>query len=127
MRAMFVFTSMRREILSYFKMADSRKRGRSADKEIKNKPSPKKSARIAVWKEEEVLALLSIMKEETILYNLDSAKTPKEKRSAYKHVAVKLEQKGTLCCLITCIYMIYIWNPESVVYVRLLYPLVFKF
>ena len=74
-------------------MADSRKRGRS-DKGIKN--SRKKSARIGSWKEEEVLALISILKEETISYNLDNAKTPKEKRSAYKHVAVKLAQKGTI-------------------------------
>ena len=35
------------------------------------------------------------MKEEIILYNLDNAKTPKEKRSAYRHVAVQLEEKGS--------------------------------
>ncbi|CAB3979906.1 Hypothetical predicted protein [Paramuricea clavata] len=76
-------------------MADSRKRGRSDDK-VKNNRSPKKSARISSWKDEEVLALLSIMKEETILYNLDNDKTPKEKRSAYRHVAAKMEQKALL-------------------------------
>ena len=41
------------------------------------------------------------MKEETILYNLDHAKTAKEKRNAYRHVAVQLEEKGTYSVHVT--------------------------
>ena len=79
-------------------MADSCKRGRSKSPANKS-PSPKKS-RCFVWKED-VSALLTIMKEETILYNLDHAKTPKEKRSAYRHVAVQLEEKVTYSLHVT--------------------------
>lgn len=77
-------------------MTDSRKRGCSTtlkEGAAKKASSPKKSKSFA-WSDQDVSALLAIMKEETILFNLDNAKTPKEKRSAYKHVAVKLEEKG---------------------------------
>ena len=40
--------------------------------------------------------LLEVMKEETILFSLDNAETPKEKRVAYKNVQVKLENKGKI-------------------------------
>ena len=80
-------------------MADSRKR-RCAKSPANKSPSPKKS-RWFVWKDQDVSALLTIMKEETILYNLDHAKTPKEKRSAYRHVAVQLEEKGTYSVHVT--------------------------
>ena len=36
------------------------------------------------------------MKEETIAYNLDHAKTPKEKRAAYNDIIVKLQNKGEI-------------------------------
>lgn len=44
--------------------------------------SPQKSRGIS-WKNENVQLLLEVMKEETILFSLDNAKTPKEKRAAY--------------------------------------------
>ena len=41
--------------------------------------------------------LLEVMKEETILFSLDNAETPKEKEgAAYKNVQVRLENKGKL-------------------------------
>ena len=40
--------------------------------------------------------LLEVMKEETILFSLDNAETPKEKRVVYKNVQVKLENKGKI-------------------------------
>ena len=98
-------------------MADGRKRGRSTDiNESQHKLSPKK-ARISLWTDNEVLTLLSIMKEETIMHNLDNAKTPKEKRSAYKYVAVKLEQKGIPYAvhLSTLAYFFCIWNPKYLI------------
>ena len=48
------------------------------------------------WKESEVRALLDLMKEETIAFNFDNAKTPKEKRSGYSVVQVQLENKGKI-------------------------------
>ena len=36
------------------------------------------------------------MREETISYNLENTKTPKEKRSAYVHVKVQLENRGKI-------------------------------
>ena len=48
------------------------------------------------WKETEVRALLDVMKEETIAFNLDNAKTPKEKRSGYFIVEVQLENRGKI-------------------------------
>jgi hypothetical protein len=77
-------------------MAASLKHGRSkspSKSPTKKSTSPRKS-RSFIWSDENVSELLSIMKEETILYNLNNAKTPKEKRSAYRHVAAKLEEKG---------------------------------
>ena len=46
--------------------------------------------------ESEVRALLDLMKEETIAFNLDNAKTPKEKRLGYSVVQVQLENKGKI-------------------------------
>ena len=46
--------------------------------------------------ESEVRALLGLMKEETIAFNLDNAKTPKEKRSGYSVVQVQLENRGNI-------------------------------
>ena len=57
--------------------------------------SPQKS-RGTSWKNADVQLLLEVMKEETILFSLDNAKTPKEKRAAYKNVQVKLQNKGKL-------------------------------
>ena len=45
------------------------------------------------WKESEVRALLDLMKEETITFNLHNAKTPKEKRSGHSVVQVQLEME----------------------------------
>ena len=55
--------------------------------------SPRKSRGIA-WKEQDVKELIELMKEETIMFSLDNAKTPKEKRAAYKSVQVQLQNKG---------------------------------
>lgn len=55
--------------------------------------SPVKS-RGQMWKDENVFNLISIMNEETILFNLDNAKTPKEKRACYAAVHVQLQKKG---------------------------------
>ena len=57
--------------------------------------SPQKSRGIS-WKNENFQLLLEVMKEETILFSLDNAKTPKEKRAAYENVAVKLQNKGKI-------------------------------
>ena len=48
------------------------------------------------WKESEVRALLDLMEKETIAFNLDNAKTPKEKRSGYSIVQVQLENRGKI-------------------------------
>ena len=37
-----------------------------------------------------------IMQEETIIFSLDNAKSPKEKRAAYKSVQVQLQNRGKL-------------------------------
>ena len=55
--------------------------------------SPVKS-RGQMWKDEEVFDLINIMNEETILINLDKAKTPKEKRACYRAVYTQLQKKG---------------------------------
>ena len=36
------------------------------------------------------------MQEETVMFSLDNAKTPKEKRAAYKTVQVQMQKKGKL-------------------------------
>ena len=36
------------------------------------------------------------MKEETIMFSLENAKTPKEKRAVYKSVQVQLKIKGNI-------------------------------
>ena len=61
--------------------------------------SPQKSRGIS-WKNENVQLLLEVMKEETILFSLDNAKTPKEKRAAYENVVVKLQNKGKIYYLL---------------------------
>ena len=45
------------------------------------------------WEDEYFKKLLEIMKEETIFYSADNAKTPKEKRPAYREVHMKFEKK----------------------------------
>lgn len=57
--------------------------------------SPGKSRGIA-WKDKDVEELIELMKEETIIYSLENAKTPKEKRAVYKSVQVQLENKGNV-------------------------------
>ena len=57
--------------------------------------SPGKSCGIA-WKDKDVEELIELMKEETIIFSLENAKTPKEKRAVYKSVQVQLENKGNV-------------------------------
>ena len=52
--------------------------------------SPRKS-RGQSWKDQDVKELIQIMQEETIIFSLDNAKSPKEKRAAYKSVQVQLQ------------------------------------
>ena len=52
------------------------------------------SSRGQIWKDEQVFDLISVMNEETILLNLDKAKTPKEKRACYAAVYAQLQKKG---------------------------------
>lgn len=68
-----------------------------------NQKSLEKSRGIP-WKNENVQLLLEDMKEETILFSLDNAKTPKEKRAAYEKVTVKLENKGKIYYLLFYYY-----------------------
>ena len=78
--------SLRACVDSLFKMASA--------KSAKQR-SPQKSRGIS-WKNGNVQLLLEVMKEETIVFSLDNAKTPKEKRAAYENVAVKLQNKGKI-------------------------------
>ena len=48
------------------------------------------------WRESEVRALLDLIKKETIAFNLDNAKTSKEKRSGYSIVQVQHENRGKI-------------------------------
>jgi len=48
---------------------------------------PAKSRGVA-WKEKDVEELLKLMKEETVMFSLENAKTPKEKRAVYKKWSV---------------------------------------
>ena len=57
--------------------------------------SPGKSREI-VWKDKDVEGLIELMKEETIMFSLENAKTPKEKRAVYKSVQVQLQNKGNV-------------------------------
>ena len=57
--------------------------------------SPGKSREIA-WKDKDVEGLIELMKEETIMFSLENAKTPKEKRAVYKSVQVQLQNKGNV-------------------------------
>ena len=57
--------------------------------------SPRKSRGIA-WKDKDVGELIELMKEETIMFSLENAKTPKEKRAVYKSVQVQLQNKGNV-------------------------------
>ena len=57
--------------------------------------SPGKSRGIA-WKDKDVEGLIELMKEETIMFSLENAKTPKEKRAVYKSVQVQLQNNGNV-------------------------------
>ena len=48
------------------------------------------------WKDQDVKELIQIMQEETIIFSLENAKSPKEKRAAYKSVQVQLQNRGKL-------------------------------
>ena len=47
-------------------------------------------------KDKDVEELIELMKEETIMFSLENAKTPKEKRAVYKSVQVQLQIKGNI-------------------------------
>ena len=47
-------------------------------------------------KDQDVTEFLELMKEETIIFSLENAKTLKEKRAAYKSVQVQLQNKGNV-------------------------------
>ena len=57
--------------------------------------SPGKSCGIA-WKDQDVKELIELMKEETIMFSLENAKTPQEKRAVNKSVQVQLQNKGNV-------------------------------
>ena len=42
------------------------------------------------WKDKELEELIELMKEETVMFSLENAKTPKEKRGVYKSVQVQM-------------------------------------
>ena len=61
------------------------------------------------WKESEVRALLDLMKEETIAFNLDNAKTPKEKNdqgtlSSKCNLKIEVRFSSSECCCCRCCY-----------------------
>ena len=62
----------------------------------KQKKSPKKGNRQPQrkWKDADVKELISLMQEETIIFSLNNAKTPKEKSACYKVVHAELNKKG---------------------------------
>ena len=47
------------------------------------------------WTDKDVKELMQIM-QETIIFSLNTAKTPKEKRAAYKNVQVKMQKRRKL-------------------------------
>lgn len=57
--------------------------------------SPRKS-RGTAWKDQDVKELIELMKEETIMFSLENAKTTNEERAAYKSVQVQVENKGNV-------------------------------
>ena len=46
--------------------------------------------------DKDVEELIELMKEETITFSLEDAKTPKEKRAVYQSVQVQLQNKGNV-------------------------------
>ena len=46
----------------------------------------------------DVKELISLMQEETIIFSLNNAKTPKEKSASYKVVHAELNKKGIKAC-----------------------------
>ena len=48
------------------------------------------------WKDKELEELIELMKEETIMFSLENAKTPKEQRAVYKSLQVQLQNKGNV-------------------------------
>ena len=65
-------------------------------KGIKQSKSPKKVNKHhqPTWKEADVKELISLMQEETIIFNMNNAKTPKEKSACYKIVHAEMNKKG---------------------------------
>ena len=67
------------------KAINESKRRKSPNK--RNKQSQRK------WKDADVKELISLMQEETIIFSLNNAKTPKEKSACYKVVHAELNKK----------------------------------
>ena len=74
------------------------------DIEATKRKSPRNS-RCLSWKDADVKFLLELIQEETILLSMDNAKTPKEKRAAYRNVQVKLQNKGSRSLNKNLLYM----------------------
>lgn len=72
------------------KAINESKRRKSPNK--RNKQSQRK------WKDADVKELISLMQEETIIFSLNNAKTPKEKSACYKVVHAELNKKGIKAC-----------------------------
>ena len=65
------------------------------DPRFNQQKSPGKSRGIE-WTDKDVEELIELMKEETIMFSLEDAKTPKEKRAVYQSVQVQLQNKGNV-------------------------------
>ena len=66
---------------------------RKASKNM-SKHKVNKRSQVRKWKDTDVKELISLMQEETILFSLNNAKTPKEKSACYKVVHAELDKKG---------------------------------
>ena len=83
-----------RFLTNRFKMADTNNTSVEGSEISQDIPQSPAKSRGKMWKDEEVLDLIDVMNEETILISIDNAKTPKEKRACYTNVHVQLQKKG---------------------------------
>ena len=65
------------------------------DPRFTQQKSPGKSRGIA-WTDKDVEELIELMKEGTIMFSLEDAKTLKEKQAVYQSVQVQLQNKGNV-------------------------------
>jgi hypothetical protein len=83
---------------------------RKAFKASKNMSKHKvnKRSQVRKWKDTDVKELISLMQEETILFSLNNAKTPKEKSACYKVVHAELDKKGNnIACYVLSYYPLF--------------------